>query len=80
MGIEQASSMVGVYQRTVAQYFNFLKSKLSSPLMKFTKWLESIIVEVDESKFGKSKYHKKYPDKGTWIIGGIERTQKKCDF
>jgi hypothetical protein len=32
------------------------------------------IVEVDESKFGKRKYHRGHRVEGVWVIGGVERT------
>ena len=30
-------------------------------------------VEIDESKFGRRKYHKGHPAKGQWVFGGVER-------
>ena len=30
-------------------------------------------VEIDESKFGRRKYHRGYPVKGQWVFGGLER-------
>jgi len=30
-------------------------------------------VEIDESKFGRRKYHKGHPVKGQWVFGGVER-------
>ena len=31
------------------------------------------IVEIDESKFGKRKYHRKHHVEGQWVFGGIDR-------
>jgi transposase-like protein len=31
------------------------------------------VVEIDEAKFGKSKYHRRRYVKGQWVFGGIER-------
>ena len=31
------------------------------------------IVEIDESKFGRRKYHRGHPVKGKWVFGGVER-------
>lgn len=35
------------------------------------------IVEVDESKFGKNKYHRGRPVQGQWVFGGVERDSGK---
>ena len=35
---------------------------------------EGIIVEVDESKFGKRKYHRGHRVDGVWVLGLVERT------
>lgn len=38
-----------------------------------------IIVEVDESKFGKRKYNQGHHVEGVWVVGGVERTaERKC--
>ena len=36
-----------------------------------------IIVEIDESKFGKRKYHRGHRVDGVWVLGFVERTPKK---
>ena len=36
------------------------------------------IVEIDQSKFGKRKYHKGRRKDGVWVFGGIERDTKNC--
>ena len=36
--------------------------------------------EIDESKFGKRKYHRGKRVDGVWVFGGIERQSKKCFF
>ena len=35
-------------------------------------------VEIDESKFGKIKYHRGCPVEGKWVFGGICRETKAC--
>ena len=35
-------------------------------------------VEIDESKFGKMKYHRGRPIEGKWVFGGICRETKAC--
>ena len=40
-----------------------------------------VIVEIDESKFGKRKYHRGHHVDGAWVFGGRERDNgKKCFF
>jgi len=32
------------------------------------------VVEIDESKFGKRKYHRGKRVEGTWVFGGYQRS------
>ena len=41
---------------------------------------KGVIVEIDESKFGKMKYGKGKHVNGQWVFGGIERATDKCFF
>lgn len=41
---------------------------------------ENIIVEIDESKFGKPKFHRGHHVEGAWVIGGVERTPERRVF
>ena len=36
---------------------------------------EGVIVEIDESKFGKMKYHKGLKRDGLWVFGAVERNE-----
>jgi transposase-like protein len=36
-----------------------------------------VIVEIDESKFGKRKYNRGHSVEGVWILGMVERTEKR---
>jgi hypothetical protein len=41
---------------------------------------QGVVVEVDESKFGKHKYHRGHHVEGVWVIGGVERTNERLMF
>ena len=41
---------------------------------------QPIIVEIDESKFGKRKYNKGKRIDGVWVVGGVERTPERKVF
>ncbi|KAG1085909.1 hypothetical protein G6F39_012598 [Rhizopus arrhizus] len=41
---------------------------------------QPIIVEIDESKFGKRKYNKGKRVDGVWVVGGVERTPERKVF
>ncbi len=43
-----------------------------------TNWRAGIIVEIDESKFGKYKYHWGKRVDGIWLFGGVERDTGRC--
>ena len=36
--------------------------------------MKGVIVEIDESEFGKRKYNRGHRVEGVWIVGGIERS------
>ena len=36
------------------------------------------VVQIDESKFGKRKYHQRHHVKSQWVFGGIEEDSRKC--
>lgn len=39
-----------------------------------------VIVEIDESKFGKRKYNRGHLVEGQWVLGGVERTEERRLF
>jgi transposase-like protein len=41
---------------------------------------DNIVVEIDESKFGKRKYNRGHRVEGVWVVGGVEKTAEKRIF
>jgi transposase-like protein len=41
---------------------------------------EGIVVQIDESKFGKVKYHRGHHVEGVWVVGGVEITPERGLF
>jgi hypothetical protein len=41
---------------------------------------EDVIVEIDESQFGKRKYNQGHAVEGVWVVGGVERTNERRMF
>ena len=39
---------------------------------------EGKVVQIDESKVGKRKYHRGHSVEGQWVFGGIEEDSRRC--
>lgn len=50
-------------------FFSNFKEKIGGP---------GKTVEIDESKFGRRKYHRGHRVEGQWVFGGIERESGRC--
>ena len=73
--------MTGHPSKTITSYMNFFRELIIDTLKDDNHMIggEGIIVEIDESKFGKRKYHRGRIIDGVWVVGGIERTgEKRC--
>jgi transposase-like protein len=76
-------NMTGHSPNTVTNYMNFFRELVVSTLEDDDNIIggPGIIVEIDESKFGKRKFHRgRITNNGVWIFGGIERTNEKKSF
>jgi hypothetical protein len=71
----------GHSSNTITEYMRFFRELVIDMLPDLDQKIggDGIIVEVDESKFGKRKYYRGKRVKGVWVIGGVEKTeQRKC--
>jgi transposase-like protein len=69
-------------QHTVTNFLSDFRDLVSSDLKEQKQKIggEGVIVEIDESKFGKRKYHKGHKVEGVWVFGGVERTPEHRMF
>jgi transposase-like protein len=77
-----ALTMTGHSSPTVTEYYRFFRELVSSSLEDTDICIggEGIIVEIDESKFGRRKYNRGHAVEGAWVVGGIERTSDRKFF
>jgi hypothetical protein len=71
--------MTGHSPNTITDYMKFYRELVIDTLKDYKDKIggKGIIVKIDESKFGRRKYHHSRVIDGVWIIGGIERTEQK---
>ena len=69
---------------TVVDFYNFCREVCVVVLEQHSEAIGGLgrYVEIDESKFGKRKYHRGKRVEGVWVFGGIERDSNppKCFF
>jgi transposase-like protein len=70
-GSDTVVSFVGHYRQLVASALDADDTVIGGP---------GVIVEIDESKFGKRKYNRGHRVEGVWVIGGVERTGNRLMF
>ena len=78
LGVGLVKHEFGISHTTIVDCYNFSRSILEN----FSEQIggPGKIVEIDESKFGKRKFHKGRKVDGVWVFGGLERDSKKCFF
>lgn len=71
-----------IANQTIVDYYNFNREVCTVILEKNSEKIGGVgkTVEIDESKFGKRKFHKGRRVEGVWVFGGIERETKRCFF
>jgi hypothetical protein len=72
----------GFGEHTVTEFFVYLRELVADSLEEEDIVIggEGIVVELDESKFGKRKYNRGHHVEGVWVFGGVERTPERKVF
>ena len=73
---------LGISNKTIVDWYNFCREVCETILESDRKQIGGVghIVEIDESKLGKRKYHRGKRVDGVWVFGGIDRETKDCFF
>ena len=75
-------TITGHSSQTITNYCHSLR-KMVSDSLGFEDIViggENIVVEIDESKFGKIKHNRGHSVNGAWVLGGVERTTERKMF
>ncbi|KFM59040.1 hypothetical protein X975_26845, partial [Stegodyphus mimosarum] len=82
MGNDSVMQEVKVHEHAVVDWFMFCREVCMTTVINDSVPIggKGVIVEVDESKFGKRKYGRGKPVDGHRVIGGIERGTNRCFF
>jgi hypothetical protein len=72
----------GLSKPTVTKFLGYFRQLVSCVLDTDDMIIggQGVVVEIDESKFGKRKYHRGHHVEGVWVIGGVERTNERLMF
>jgi hypothetical protein len=78
----QLQRFTGHALQTITDFSRHFRQLVSGALEEHDSLIggEDVIVEIDESKFGKRKHNRGHPVDGVWVIGGVERTENRKLF
>lgn len=70
---------MGISSRTAVDWDNFCREVCDEIMMNSSSPISGpgVRVQIDESKFGKIKYHRGHHVDGQWVFGGIEEKTRK---
>ena len=76
----QLKHEVGLAESTGVDWDSFFRKVCEITLLENSDKLggKGKVVQIDESKFGKRKYHRGHHVEGQWVFGGIEEDSRKC--
>lgn len=77
-----AKSLTGFAKTTVSAFYSHFRCLVASTISEQDLVIggPGIIVEVDETKIGKRKYHRGHRVDGVWVVVGVERAEARRVF
>ena len=80
--IRMVSMYTGHMEEVVSNYFNYFRQLVASTLGFEDQLIggKGVVVEVDETKVAKRKNHRGHHVEGSWVVGGVERTEERKIF
>lgn len=76
--------LTGVNKSTISDWMGFLRQLVSEDMKNSPEEVkvggDGVIVEIDETKIAKRKYHRGHRVEGAWVVGGVERTPERKFF
>uniref|UniRef100_A0A0K0EDJ4 Zn_Tnp_IS1 domain-containing protein n=2 Tax=Strongyloides stercoralis TaxID=6248 RepID=A0A0K0EDJ4_STRER len=78
----QIMSYLQISSKTIASLNRYTRQLLADAVDQSDVTIGGlrIIVEIDESKFEKVKYHRGHRVKGAWVLGDVEKTEEQKLF
>ena len=77
-----AGEQLGINKNTLTKWLNKFRIVMGDCIEENQIMLggPGVVVELDESHFGRRMHHKGRMIKGLWVFGGVERTDKTKTF
>ena len=77
---EQIKKQLHINANTAVDWDMFCRETCEVTIQKKSEKIggEGKVVQIDESKVGKRKYHRGHRVEGQWVFGGIEEDSRRC--
>jgi transposase-like protein len=72
----------GQSEHSICDYYKYFRQLVSSFPTQETQMIggQDVVVQIDEAKMGKRKYHQGHRVDGVWLVGGVELTPARKTF